>query len=160
MTPQEIRTIIHDLLTQGGFPISDIEERFDPITESTVFNILSSEARRLIGREGETVKALNHLIRKIVDQKIGDPSSPYPTFSIDVDDYFKKHFEHMRSKVTIMANRARSFGTDQPMPPMTGYERLIVHNLVAEIPDIVSESTGEGRERHIVLKSVPATEAE
>lgn len=156
MTPQEIRTIIHDLLTRGGFPISDIEERFDPITESTVFNILSAEARRLIGRDGETVKALNHLIRKIVDQKIADPESPYPTFSIDVDDYFKKHFDQMRSKVAIMANRVRSFGADQAMPAMNGYERLIVHNLVAEIPDISSESAGEGRDRYVVLKHTPS----
>jgi len=155
MKPQEIRTIIHDLLTKGGFPVSDIEERFDPITESTVFNILSPEARRLIGRDGETVKALNHLIRKIVDQQLNDPESPYPTFSIDVDDYFKKHFEHMRSKVIIMANRVRSFDANQAMPPMNAYERLVVHNLVAEIPDITSESEGDGRERHIVLKHTP-----
>jgi spoIIIJ-associated protein len=159
MKSQEIRTIIHDLLTKGGFPISDIEERFDSITESTVFNILSLDARVLIGRDGETVKALNHLIRKIVDQSIGDPEAPYPTFSIDVDDYFKKHFEQMRSKVTILANRVRSFSTNQAMPPMNGYERLVVHNLVAEISDITSESAGEGRDRHIVLKYTPETVA-
>ena len=155
MTPKEIRTIISDMLTVGGFHISDIEERFDTITESTVFNILSDDVRQLIGRDGDTVKALNHLVRKIVDQKINDPEAEYPTFSLDVDDYYKKHFEIMRSKVTIMANRVRSLESDQAMPSMNGYERLVVHNLVAEIPDITSESDGEGRERHIVLKYTP-----
>lgn len=154
MTPQEIRTIINDLLTKGGFSISDIEERFDVITQSTVFNILSEDARQLIGRDGDTIKSINHIVRKIVDQKIGDPSNPYPAFSVDVDDYFKKHFENIRSKVTIMANRVRAFSTDQALPPMTSYERLMVHTVVADMSDIVSESAGEGRERHIVLKYI------
>ncbi|MCB9808888.1 hypothetical protein H6776_00625 [Candidatus Nomurabacteria bacterium] len=159
MMPQEIRSTIEDFLKTAGFHVADIEERFDPITESTVFNILSQDARLLIGRDGDTVKAMNHLIHKMIDQKIHtqEKKEEFPTFSLDVDDYYKKRFELLKSKVTLLANRVRSFTVDQALEPMNGYERLMVHHIVGALPDISSESEGTGRERHVVLKYTPSS---
>ena len=113
------------------------------------------DARMLIGREGETVRALSHIIHRMVDNKIERPAEgerEFPQFSIDIDDYYQKRIQNIKNKVSILANRVRSFGASQPMDPMSSYERLIVHHLVGEMSDIESESEGKGRERHVVLK--------
>jgi spoIIIJ-associated protein len=52
----------------------------------------------------------------------------------------------------MLAQRARLFKHDVEMSPMNPYERLVVHELFAEDPEIVTESAGEGKFRHIVLK--------
>jgi spoIIIJ-associated protein len=47
--------------------------------------------------------------------------------------------------------KVKDGGEAIPMKPMSSYERKIVHDLVSEA-GLVSESEGEGKERHIVIK--------
>ena len=54
--------------------------------------------------------------------------------------------------VRLLAQRARLFKHDVEMGPMSAYERLVVHELFADDPEIKTESQGEGKFRHIVLK--------
>jgi spoIIIJ-associated protein len=60
--------------------------------------------------------------------------------------------ERVRENARMLAQRARLFKHDVEMSPMTSYERLVVHELFAEDPEIKTESAGEGKFRHIVLK--------
>lgn len=151
MTTHEAKQLVQNLLATTGFEIDDIEERYDDIVGSTVFNILSPEARHLIGKNGDVIRSLNYLAHKACEQKV-ENFDEIPEFSLDVDDYYKKRMEKLKGQVTMLADRVRSFKSNFAMEPMSPYERLVVHNIVSAIPDIVTESEGEGRERHIVLK--------
>ena len=60
--------------------------------------------------------------------------------------------ERVRANARMLAQRARLFKRDVEMSPMNPYERLVVHELFAEDPEIQTLSEGEGKFRHIVLK--------
>jgi spoIIIJ-associated protein len=53
--------------------------------------------------------------------------------------------------VTKLVAKVKDSGEAVPMKPMSSYERKIVHDLVSEA-GLSSESEGEGKERHIVIK--------
>jgi len=58
----------------------------------------------------------------------------------------------VRQNARMLAQRARLFKHDVELAPQSAYERLVVHELFAEDPEIKTESAGEGKFRHIVLK--------
>jgi spoIIIJ-associated protein len=73
-------------------------------------------------------------------------------FLIDVNGHHETQMERVRQEARVLAQRARLFKHDVEMPPLSSYERLVVHEMFAEDPEIDTESAGEGKFRHIVLK--------
>jgi spoIIIJ-associated protein len=73
-------------------------------------------------------------------------------FLIDVNNYYENQMEKVRANARMLAQRARLFKHDVELPPQSAYERLVVHELFADDPEIGTESAGEGKFRHIVLK--------
>jgi spoIIIJ-associated protein len=115
----------------------------------TVVAVTSQDSARLIGERGEHLRALNTVARRLVEAKDGEDAA---NFLIDVNGYHEKEMEKVRQNARMMAQRARLFKHDVEMNPMSPYERLVVHELFAEDPEIKTESAGEGKFRHIVLK--------
>ena len=115
----------------------------------TVVSVSSPDSARLIGPNGEHLRALNMIARRLVEQKYGDDSA---SFLIDVNGYHETAMEKVRQSASMLAQRARLFKHDVDLEPMSSYERLVVHELFAEDPEIKTESAGEGKFRHIVLK--------
>lgn len=115
----------------------------------TVVAVSSPDSARLIGPNGEHLRALNMIARRLVEQKYGEDSA---NFLIDVNGYHETAMEKVRQGARMLAQRARLFKHDVDLEPMSSYERLVVHELFAEDPEIKTESAGEGKFRHIVLK--------
>lgn len=132
------------------------------VAGQTIFAIETDDARTLIGLHGDTVHALDHLVKKIVEQKM--PQRPAGAeeesesekerlqFLIDVNDYRAKQIKDLETKALMMAERARSFQYDVELSPMSAYERLIIHTVLTDAPNIQTESQGEGRSRRVVIK--------
>ncbi len=118
----------------------------------TVVNISSPDSARLIGPNGEHLRALNMIARRLVEARHGEDSA---SFLIDVNGYHETSMEKVRQSARMLAQRARLFKHDVDLEPMSSYERLVVHELFAEDPEIKTESAGEGKFRHIVLKVRP-----
>jgi len=115
----------------------------------TVVAVTSPDSARLIGPSGEHLRALNMIARRLVEAKHGEESAG---FLIDVNGYHETAMEKVRQSARMLAQRARLFKHDVDLEPMSSYERLVVHELFAEDPEIKTESAGEGKFRHIVLK--------
>jgi spoIIIJ-associated protein len=115
----------------------------------TVVKVNSPDSQRLIGPQGEHLRALNSIARRLVETKHGEEAA---SFLIDVNDYHEAQLERVRGEARMLAQRARLFKHDVEMSPMSPYERLVVHELFAEDPEIETQSAGEGKFRHIVLK--------
>ena len=115
----------------------------------TVAAVTSPESARLIGERGEHLRALNTVARRLVEQKHGEEAA---NFLIDVNGYHESQMERVRQNARMLAQRARLFKHDVELAPQSAYERLVVHELFAEDPEIKTESAGEGKFRHIVLK--------
>lgn len=110
---------------------------------------ISDESKHLIGEGGEHLRALNTVARRLAESKHGAEAA---SFLIDVNDYHESQMEKVRAQARMLAQRARLFKHDVDLPPQSAYERLVVHELFAEDPEIKTESAGEGKFRHIVLK--------
>jgi spoIIIJ-associated protein len=76
--------------------------------------------------------------------------------NVDIAEYKKQRADRLRDKAEIWVKEVRD--SEQPMnlDPMNAADRRVVHQLAAEY-GLTSESAGEGRERHIVLKKEPET---
>jgi spoIIIJ-associated protein len=115
----------------------------------TVVAIASQDSKQLIGPHGEHLRALNVIARRLVENRHGEEAA---SFLIDVNNYHEDQMEVVRQNARLLAQRARLFKHDVEMAPMSAYERLVVHELFSEDPEIKTESAGEGKFRHIVLK--------
>jgi spoIIIJ-associated protein len=151
MTQANIVHIIKDFITASGYAYDDIALRHEPLIDSLIFNIQTPDARRLIGRGGEVIRALNHLIHTMVDARL-KPDEEFIKFTLDIDNYVADRIEHLKTQSRMMADRARSFKTDVEMDPMSSFDRMIVHNILSTASDIATKSVGMGDERRIVIK--------
>ena len=115
----------------------------------TVVAVSTGEETLLIGQGGETLRALTLIARRMVEHKYGEQAS---TFLIDVNGKQEALLEGVRQNARMQAQRARLFKHDVELEPMSSYERLVVHELFADDAEIKTESAGEGKLRHIVLK--------
>ena len=104
----------------------------------------------MIGRDGETLRSLNHLVRKMLEKDSSETEAA--NIFIDVNGYQKKRFDSLKTIAHMMAERARYFKSNIEVDPMPAYERRIVHMFLESAPDIKTESEGYGPNRRVVIK--------
>lgn len=147
MEKEAIQALVQGLLSTLGVAIDDVAVSSGP---RTVVAVSSGDSKTLIGPHGEHLRALNHLARKLAEKQAGTDVS----FVIDVGGYLEAELDRIRSNARLLAQRARLFKHEVELGPMTAYERLVIHELFQDDPEIETESRGEGKFRHIVLKYV------
>lgn len=148
METNTISETLKTLLTKLGLPFDSIETSM--AAGSTVFTIHTVESGKLIGTNGETLSALNHLVKKMLEKTISRDFH----FVIDVNGYHQKKIKSLEDQARLVAERARTFRYDVELSPMSAYERMIIHSTLKEMPDIQTMSHGEGALRHIVVRYV------
>ena len=137
--------------------LGTLDVSFESITVSTghrtvvAVNVSAEVQEKLVGPNGETLRALTMIARRMVEAKHGEEAA---TFLIDINGTQEAQLENVRQNARMLAQRARLFKHDVEMPPLNPYERLVVHELFADDKEIKTESAGEGKFRHIVLKFI------
>ena len=144
--PADLKNFITELLALLEVEVGALEVTTG---HRTVIAVDSPDSSLLIGPRGEHLKALNTIARRMVEQKHGEEAA---SFLIDVNGFHEMEMEKVRAAARMLAQRARLFKHDVELAPMSAYERLVVHELFADDPEIKTESSGEGKFRHIVLK--------
>jgi spoIIIJ-associated protein len=146
MDASVLKDTILSLLTSLGTPPEEIS-----VTSGhrTVVAVSSKDSKDLIGPGGEHLRALNAIARRMIETRHGEEAA---SFLIDVNGYYEEKMETVRQNARLLAQRARLFKHDVEMSPMSPYERLVVHELFSDDPEIKTESEGQGKFRHIVLK--------
>lgn len=102
----------------------------------------------LIGQRGENMRALQFLTSTALKNNDYEISR----VNLDVADYKKQRAERLSEKAEDWMKQVRDSGQPMDLKPMSAADRRVIHKLAAEY-GLVSDSVGEGRERHIVLKS-------
>ena len=111
-------------------------------------DIHGGDPGRLIGKGGRTLAALEFLTNAVVNKAEDD----HPVrVSVDVGGYKKRRDERLRQVAQRAAARARKTGMPVELDPMSAAERRIVHVELADDASVESESTGEGRDRRVVI---------
>jgi len=150
MDINEIKKIVEQILVIMNID-ANIEIIEDSNTNLTFFAIQTKEPNTLIGIKGEVLAALSHLLKKISETK--DESAKI-SFIVDVNGYQKRRINEIKDKAVILAERARYYQSSIEMDPASPYERMIVHSIFAQDPQIKTGSTGEGRQRRIVFEYI------
>ncbi len=119
---------------------------------STFFSITTTESGKLIGTRGETLSALNHIVKKILEKEVAQNEH----FSIDVNGYHLRRITALEEQARLAANRALTFQYDVELAPMNAYERMVVHNALKDIAGVQTTSYGEGPLRHVIIRCVTA----
>ena len=120
----------------------EIEER-----AGRVYLSVSDEggALRVLSKP-ETVSALQELTRIAVQAETGE----FSRLILDIGGSRDARATELQRLVATAVERIEAGSTSAALPPMSSYERKLVHDLVAE-KGFHSESEGEGRDRHTVV---------
>ena len=102
---------------------------------------------KLVGRKGEVLDALQELTRLAVQQSTGERSK----LMLDVAGWRAKRRSELGELGADAARRVLESGEREELTPMTPFERKIVHDAVAKIDGVASESTGVEPSRRVVV---------
>jgi spoIIIJ-associated protein len=107
----------------------------------------SDDLNKLVGRGGEVLDALQELTRLAVHQKTGVRSR----LMLDIASWRRRRREELAALGDKVARRVLDSGEREELSPMTPFERKIVHDAVAAVPGVHSESEGAEPSRRIVV---------
>jgi spoIIIJ-associated protein len=148
---EEARGVLQELLR-----LMDLEGTVEIAmgSETAKLNVTGSDLGVLIGRRGEKLASLQHLVNLIVAKREGQ----YNRIAIDVENYRGRREEQLRDVADRAAKRVIQSGKIIQLEPMPAIERRIVHLALVENPRIRTQSVGVEPNRRIVV--LPATKIE
>ena len=141
----KIKESIEEILRIIGFEGDAI---IDGQQESLIrINIKNDQARYLIGRNGENLMALQHLLRAMANRQL-----IMGNLTIDINDYQRNRLEELKEVALSLADEVVRRQVSRSLAPMNAYERRIVHMALANFNGVETDSEGEREERRIVIK--------
>jgi len=148
---EEAKTVLEELLRLMGVP-GAVEIAMG--TETSKLNVTGSDLGVLIGRRGEKLASLQHLVNLIVAKREGQ----WNRIAVDVENYRGRREDQLRDVADRAAKRVIQSGKIIQLEPMPAIERRIVHMALVENPSVRTQSVGVEPNRRIVV--LPATKVE
>lgn len=148
--PQKTKNIVNEFFQSAGLFIN-VEVK-EPKESMIPINLTTDDAQLLIGARGQTLFEIQNLIKLIIRKQFNIKEQFF--VDMDINDYKKKKAEFLKEIAQTTADEVVLTNKPKELIPMSAYERRIVHMVLAERNDVVSESTGEGAYRRIVIRQV------
>lgn len=146
-TNTTILDTVREFLTKLGISVDAIE--IEEVSAHALYNVRTGDSKRLIGPQGEHLRALNTVLRRMIERQLPQEKTD---FMVDVNGYHRERIREIEQKAKLLADRVRTFRSSAELSPMNAYERMIVHAMFTNDPEVMSESEGSGPVRHVVLK--------
>ena len=137
-----LKEVINNLGLDVSFETKKMEDR-------TVIKMYSNNNNILIGHNGNTLKALETLVR----QKIQLETGVYFVISLDVENYKDKKIARIERLAKNIAREVRKTKVETHLENMNAYERRIVHNILTDFKGVTTKSEGEEPNRHVVISA-------
>jgi spoIIIJ-associated protein len=136
---------LKNLLTDMGIEVS-FESR---IREKQIYlKMYSNNNPVLIGKNGQTLEALQTIIKSIINKSVG----LYPVIILDVENYKEKQEKRIENLAKNTAREVLKTKVEARLENMNSYERRIVHNILTDYKGIYTVSEGEEPNRYVVIK--------
>lgn len=155
-TPEMIaggKEILETLIKHLDF---EAEIRLSGEGSETVLNVAGTspeaveELGNLIGRRGERLQAIQHLVNLMLSRKLGE----WARVTVDIEEYRGRREAQLRALARKAGERVQETGRAVQLEPMTALERRWVHMELQGAPGLATESAGEEPERRVVV--IPA----
>ena len=151
-TPEALsagKEILETLMGHLGFEGVTVEIREG---ETSRLNVVGDGSDRealgsLIGRKGERLSALQHLVNLMLSKQMGT----WTRVLVDVEDYRGRRERQLRELAERAAARVTETGKMLQLEPMSALERRWIHLALRDHPDVVTQSIGEEPNRRVVL---------
>lgn len=134
MTPKEL---LDTMLGYLGFVAEIDEQQNDGGT--LILQIYTEESARIIGRDGETLEAIQFLFNRLILAKARDAAKVI----VDCEHYRSMREDKIVQRVRELAERVRISGRSLQLEPMNSYERRIVHNAFKDDPEVATWSPND-----------------
>ena len=144
-----LQTLISGMGVDGTVVLkqANVEEINGPL-----LNIDSEDAGLLIGKRGETLRALQFLLRLLVSHQIGERAS----LLLDISDYQERRQQSLANMAQRIADSVIKTGQPFTLEPMPPNERRAIHVALSTHNGVSTRSVGIGDGRQIIVE--PATE--
>jgi spoIIIJ-associated protein len=119
----------------------------DVENDRAIVAIVGTDLQPLVGKHGETLDALQELTRLAVQQKTGNRSR----LMLDVSGHREARRNELSALATETATRVLDSGEEARLATMNPFERKVVHDTIAAIDGVHSESEGEEPNRRVVI---------
>ena len=151
-TPDVVRIVtdvLENLISKLGVDVVvSLTQVHNEDLDGPVFEIEGDDAGLLIGRRGETLRALQFLVKFIVSRQLEDRVN----LMIDVEGYQQRRYDSLASLAQRVGQRVANTGTSITLEPMPPNERRAVHVALTDHPTVTTESTGVGQDRQVVVR--------
>jgi spoIIIJ-associated protein len=120
-------------------------------------SVSASDAGVLIGRDGRTIDAVQHVVAAIAYRTQGEGGK---AVEVDAGGYRERRKARLETTARQAADRARESGTPVQLDAMTALERRIVHLALEDVAGVETRSEGDDPERCVVVLPTTPTEQE
>ncbi|NLG33806.1 MAG: KH domain-containing protein [Lentisphaerae bacterium] len=141
------QTILETILRLLEFDDARVESTVDD--DQIFFQIVTSDAGRIIGRTSQTLDAIQFLVNRLLSRQYED--SPYCV--VDAEHYRERRREKLLADTNEALDRVRQTGQPWRMPLLNAMERRIIHQALKDCPDVLTQSEDEdsdGRKRVVI----------
>ncbi len=101
----------------------------------------------LIGRDGQTLSALQYLVSCIASRKMGASVR----VQIDAGDYRERQMEKLAELALELAQKVKENGRPQSTRPLSAFQRRAIHMALQDDPDVQTHSKGEGGLKRVII---------
>lgn len=144
--PEAAKKILDTLLGHLGF-VSNIE--IQESDDGPCLQILTSESKHLIGRDGERLDDMQYLVNRVLKKHF--PGAP--RVRVDCEHYRAIQEDHLKEEVLGLAERVKASRKALKVRPLNAYYRRLVHNAMVDHADVESVSPDGGdRLKQITLR--------
>ena len=113
-----------------------------------VLDIQGDSGALLIGRRGQTLEALQHIVSRIVADKVGS-DGPQPV--VDAEDYRGRRVRSLEDMALRMGEKAKRSRKTQGIDALSARDRRVVHLALKDDPWVTTKSLGQGAYRRLLI---------
>ena len=140
-TEKTIKKFFDSLGVDASFTVLEDEEAIGVTLETEDTGII-------IGYHGETLEALQLILSLLLAKERGE----FKRVSLEVGDYKKNRSEWLERLALDAKERALAENKEVYLSELKSWERRVIHLLLQDDKEVVSESTGEGKDRVLAIK--------
>jgi spoIIIJ-associated protein len=142
VTADVVRRLAEPIVGEVGCRVEILDSRVRVVIEG------GEDPGLLVGREGHTLAAVQHLVTRIVARRIGG----FLRLQIDSGNYRERQDDKLKEVALALAERAKSTRCPQSTRPLSAYQRRIVHLALEDDAAVQTHSKGDGAQRRVIIQ--------
>lgn len=138
---EEAEKLLEQIAIKGEVSVDEVEGGFK-------LNIDTEENALLIGKHGNTLSSFENVLSLIVAKKTGE----FVRITVEVGGYRQEREDYLSALALRLKDEVVDTGIEKTIRGLKPWERRVVHLALSEEGDVLTESSGEGRDRVLVIK--------